>query len=276
MTEHPPSQTPGAVRLTTADDLADPAALAGVLGPVTELRREPMATGGHSVSTFERLDVRLRSGERVPLVLKRVRLALDWGARRTGDTTGREAAPLAEPALAGIWGAFRCPYRAYAFDDGEVGLLMDDLSPYLLPDADARVDEAHEDALLAALAAPPRPLLGLPGPGPAGARPAGAGPGRVPPGGAGRGGPAAGAPSPSSSGCARGGPRPYGASRRRSGTCCAAPPRPSPASRRASPAPCATPTPGSTTSPSTPTGRWRRSTSPASARGRRPWTSACT
>jgi hypothetical protein len=136
MTEHPPSQIPGAVRLATADDLADPAALAGLLGPVAELRREPMATGGHSVSAFER-----------------VRLALDWGARRTGDTTGREAAPLAEPALAGIWGAFRCPYRAYAFDGGEVGLLMDDLSPYLLPDTGTRVDEAHEDALLAALAA---------------------------------------------------------------------------------------------------------------------------
>jgi hypothetical protein len=153
MTAHPPSQTPGAVRLATVNDLANPAALAGVLGPVAELSREPMVTGGHSVSAFERLDVRLRSGERVPLVLKRVRLALDWGARRTGDTTGREAAPLSEPALAGIWGAFRCPYRAYAFDDGEVGLLMDDLSPYLLPETDARVDAAHEDALLAALAA---------------------------------------------------------------------------------------------------------------------------
>ena len=153
MTEHLPPQTSAAVRLATADDLADPAALAGVLGPVAELRRQPMATGGHSVSTFERVDVRLRSGERAPLVLKRVRLALDWGARRTGDTTGREAAPLAEPALRGIWDAFRCPYRAYAVHDGEVGLLMDDLGPYLLPDDGARVDEAHEDALLAALAA---------------------------------------------------------------------------------------------------------------------------
>jgi hypothetical protein len=112
-----------------------------------------MTTGGHSVSTFERLDVTLRSGEHLRLVLKRVRLALDWGARRTGDTTGREAAPLAEPTLRGIWDAFRCPYRAYAIHDGEVGLLMDDLSPYLLSDADSRVDEAHEDALLAALAA---------------------------------------------------------------------------------------------------------------------------
>jgi hypothetical protein len=153
MTEPRPPQSPVAVRLGAVSDLTDPAALAGVLGRVAELRREPMTTGGHSVSTFERLDVTLRSGERVRLVLKRVRLALDWGARRTGDTSGREAAPLSEPALAGIWDAFRCPYRAYAIVDGEVGLLMEDLSPYLLPDTDARVDEAREDALLAALAA---------------------------------------------------------------------------------------------------------------------------
>jgi hypothetical protein len=153
MTAHPPAQTPVAVRLGTVSALTDPAALAGVLGPVAELRREPMTTGGHSVSTFERLDVTLGSGERIRLVLKRVRLALDWGARRTGDTTGREAAPLSEPTLAGIWDAFRCPYRAYAVDGGEVGLLMDDLSPYLLPDDGARVDQTHEDALLAALAA---------------------------------------------------------------------------------------------------------------------------
>jgi hypothetical protein len=153
MTEHPPAHSPAAVRLATVGDLTDREALAGVVGPVAELRREPMTTGGHSVSTFERLDVRLRSGERVCLVLKRVRLALDWGARRTGDTTGREAAPLAEPGLTGVWDAFRCPYRAFAIDDGEVGLLMDDLGPYLLNDPDAPVDEAHEDALLAALAA---------------------------------------------------------------------------------------------------------------------------
>ena len=167
MTEHPPSQTPVAVRLSTVGDLADPSALGGVLGPVAALRREPITTGGHSVSAFERLDVTLGSGERTRLVLKRVRLALDWGARRTGDTTGREAAPLAEPTLAGIWDAFRCPYRAYAIEDGEVGLLMDDLSPYLLSDAEARVDESREDALLAALAALhtrfwDSPSLGLP------------------------------------------------------------------------------------------------------------------
>ena len=167
MTEHLPPQTPVAVRLRTVSALTDPSALAGVLGRVTALRREPMTTGGHSVSTFERLDVTLRSGERTRLVLKRVRLALDWGARRTGDTTGREAAPLAEPALRGIWDAFRCPYRADAVDDGEVGLLMDDLGPSLLPDDGARVDEAHEDALLAALAALharfwDSPALGLP------------------------------------------------------------------------------------------------------------------
>jgi Ser/Thr protein kinase RdoA (MazF antagonist) len=87
----------------------------------------------------------------VPLVLKRTRLADDLVAAGTGDALGREAALLAEPALGDVWAAFACPYRAWATADGEIALLMDDLSPDLVPD-DGPLTAAQEDALLEALA----------------------------------------------------------------------------------------------------------------------------
>jgi hypothetical protein len=141
----------GARRVESIAALSSQARLAALLGPVAEIGRAPFGDEGKSGSSLEQLRVRLASGRIVPLVLKRTVLAEDVVASGTGDTVGREAALLAEPALADVWRAFACPYRAWAAESGESALLMDDLSLYLAP-RDRPLASDQEDALLAALA----------------------------------------------------------------------------------------------------------------------------
>lgn len=144
------------VRLPSIDALSDPDALAAVVGPVASIERSPLVTLGYTYTgnTLERLDLRLASGSRQTLVLKRTATTLNRVARRSGDAVGREAALLAEPALTGVWEVLECPYRAFAeARGGDAGLLMDDLSGHLLPDIDEPIAVADEDTLLSALAA---------------------------------------------------------------------------------------------------------------------------
>jgi hypothetical protein len=143
------------VRLPSINALSDPDALAAVVGPVALIERSPLVTLGYTYTgnILERLDIRLASGRRQTLVLKRTATSLNWVGRRGGDAVGREAALLAEPALTGIWEVLECPYRAFAEARGDVGLLMDDLSDHLLPDIDEPIAVADEDTLLSALAA---------------------------------------------------------------------------------------------------------------------------
>jgi Phosphotransferase enzyme family len=143
------------VRLPSIDALSDPDALVAVVGPVASIERSPLVALGYTYTgnTLERLDLRLVSGGRRKLVLKRTATTLNWVERRSGDAVGREAALLAEPALSGVWEVLGCPYRAYAAERGDAGLLMEDLSDHLLPDIDEPIAVADEDALLAALAA---------------------------------------------------------------------------------------------------------------------------
>jgi hypothetical protein len=135
------------LRVARVADLAGLATLRRLFGEVVGVGTRPLRTGGRSGATHERLVARRRDGGLVHLVLKRSRLSDDWTAFRSGDAVGREAALLAEPALAGVWEAFACHYRAYAVEDGEVGLLMDDLTEQMAP------DPAREERLLGALAA---------------------------------------------------------------------------------------------------------------------------
>ena len=143
------------VRLPSIDALSDPDALTAVVGPVASIERSPLVTLGYTYTgnTLEKLDLRLESGGRQTLVLKRTVNTLNWPAWRSGDAVGREAALLAEPALTGVWEVLECPYRAFAVSGGDAGLLMDDLSDHLLPDIDEPIAVADEDMLLSALAA---------------------------------------------------------------------------------------------------------------------------
>ena len=133
--------------------LAEPGTLERVLGPVAGVSASPLATPGFSGSTHTRLRVRLAGGDVRLLVLKRTRVADDWLSARTGDRVGREGQLLGETAVQGVWSAFACPYLAWATAGGQVALLMEDLSAYLLPDVREPIAEACEERLLAATAA---------------------------------------------------------------------------------------------------------------------------
>jgi hypothetical protein len=115
-------------RLATVAALHEPAGLTALPGPVAEVCCAPLNAVGLSGAALERLDVRLQSGQQRHLVLKRSRPAQEWLALRTGDAVGREVALLSEPAFAGVWDTFSCPYHAFAAGAGEIGLLMDDLA----------------------------------------------------------------------------------------------------------------------------------------------------
>jgi hypothetical protein len=141
------------LRLVHPDQLTDADALAPVLGPIARLEREPLTSAASfSGATFERLAVTLQDGSVRPLVLKRSCLEDDWLAVLTGDTFGRALVPLDAAALAGIWDVFANPYVAHAASDGVAAMLMDDLSPHLLPDVREPLADEAEGALLGALA----------------------------------------------------------------------------------------------------------------------------
>ena len=123
----------GVPRLDRVAALTDPRSLGALFGPVQDVRVAPVPTTiGSTQATHRRVRVRLKAGRTRHLWLKENRPDTDWTARGTGVTVGREAALLAEPALAGIWDHVACPYRAYAVEGGAYALLMDDLSEHLL------------------------------------------------------------------------------------------------------------------------------------------------
>lgn len=141
-------------RFDRVEDLVRPEALARVLGPVRRVTVEPLsALSSFSGARHDRLHVELEDGARETLVLKRARPRDNWIARRTGDAVGREAALLAEPAFAGVWDVFARTYVAFAVADGELGLLMVDLSEWLHPDVREPIDADVERRILDALAA---------------------------------------------------------------------------------------------------------------------------
>jgi phosphotransferase family enzyme len=141
-----------ALRLPSPAQAGDPEALAALTGSIQALEVSKLDTVGLTGARHERLGLTLQSGERCSLVVKRVRLSVDWIACRTSDRRGREAAMLEEPALGAMWDAFICPYRAYAMGRDEIALVMDDLSSHFLPDVREPVEERQEEALLTGLA----------------------------------------------------------------------------------------------------------------------------
>ena len=134
------------------DALTDRSTIERLLGSAKAIHRTLLSTNGYSGSIHQKVDVQLRSGRRVSLIVKQVNLAMDWTAYRTGDEGGREARLLAEPALDGLWDVFHCPYLAFAAQGSEVALLMEDLTPDLLPDEDAPISPDVEEALLSSMA----------------------------------------------------------------------------------------------------------------------------
>src|SRR5437868_15100803 len=115
--------------LPEVDDLTNARSLEPIFGPILFVHGDPLLTAGFSGASRRRLLLERAAGDRVSLVLKRVRPAAVWTSYRTGDLQGREALLLVEPSLAGVWDMFDCPYRAFSMQPEEIGLLMDDLTP---------------------------------------------------------------------------------------------------------------------------------------------------
>jgi hypothetical protein len=138
------------------DLLADPGALSRVLGPVARVDREPLpdSSSGFSNSRHEILIVTHQDGTSRRLRPKRTHIGEDWIARlmRQGPP-GREASLLGEAALAPVWEVFTRPHLAYAVQENEVGLLMEDHSAWTVPDVKEPIDRAKEEALIGAIAA---------------------------------------------------------------------------------------------------------------------------
>ena len=143
----------GRVQLPDPSALAEPPTLEAVLGPIAEVTASRLPTPGYSAATHMRLVVRMRDGGTRHLVLKHVHVSGDWLSVRTRDREGREGRLLGEPALAGVWEAFASPYLAWAARDGDLALLMEDLSAHLVPDVREPIALEHEARLLAAAAA---------------------------------------------------------------------------------------------------------------------------
>lgn len=142
----------GVLRLAVPDQVSEPETLAAITGSIRSFERSPLKTAGYTAARHERLELTLETGERRCLVVKRIRPSSDWTARRTGDSYGREASMLADPALGPVWESFACPYVAFADAVDEVALVMDDLTPYLFPDVPEPLRDEQQECLLLALA----------------------------------------------------------------------------------------------------------------------------
>jgi hypothetical protein len=144
----PPSFLPSLAALT------DPVTLSQLIGhQVEHLRIEPLVSVGYSNASLSRVELARQDGTCSRFVLKRTRLNDDWTARRTQDSSGREALLLFDrESLGAVWDVFACPYVAFAAEPGEIGLLLRDLTGELMPDARVPLAESEEGALLGALA----------------------------------------------------------------------------------------------------------------------------
>jgi len=111
------------------------------------LAGEPLPSAGFSNASITRVTLGAQR-----FVLKRTTPARDWTACRSGDARGREALLLSDDACRDVWDVFDCPYIAYETGDGEIALMMRDLSDHLLPDVRAPLSAEQETTLLGTLA----------------------------------------------------------------------------------------------------------------------------
>jgi thiamine kinase-like enzyme len=139
-------------RFDSTPALTNPELLCELTGPIEEINKTLLSAVGFSGSVLERVKVKLKSGITRNFILKSTRIEADWLSQRAKDQVGREAALLSESCLSGIWNIIHCPYVAFASENGEIGLLMDDFTDYLFPDVREPVDIKSEDLILDTIA----------------------------------------------------------------------------------------------------------------------------
>jgi hypothetical protein len=133
-------------------DFSNAAVIETFAGPISGMRNIPLPQIGFSASVLERIDAETAAGPVQSFILKKTVLHTDWLSQRTNDNLGREAAILREESLFKIWESIHCPYLAFAIEDGQIALLMNDLSGYLFPDQREPVDSKTEETVLNTLA----------------------------------------------------------------------------------------------------------------------------
>ena len=141
------------VRFDSLADLTNPARLMPLFGPISKINTTLLSpASGCSGSLFQRLEGELHAGTKRSFILKSTRLKTDWLTQRAGDHHGREAFLLGEPRLLKIWDCIHCTYIAFAADQDQIGLLMDDFSDHLFPDHREPIDLKKEDLIVQATA----------------------------------------------------------------------------------------------------------------------------
>jgi thiamine kinase-like enzyme len=140
------------VRFATISDLSNPEKLCILSGPIHRINKTLLSASGFSGSKLERIEVILLSGKIRNFILKYTILAADWLSQRAKDQVGREAALLDEAGLSGIWNIIHCPYLAFASENAQIGLLMEDFTDHLFPDVREPIDIKSEDQILETIA----------------------------------------------------------------------------------------------------------------------------
>lgn len=139
-------------RFDSIPGLTNPELLCKLTGPIAVINKTLLSAVGFSGSVLERVEVELRSGLKRNFILKYTRIEADWLSQRAKDQVGREAALLSESCLSGLWNIIHCPYVAFASENGEIGLLMDDFTNYLFPDVREPIDIKSEDLIIDTIA----------------------------------------------------------------------------------------------------------------------------
>src|SRR5450432_1862331 len=140
------------VRFAFISDLSNPEMLCKLTGPIVKINKTLLSAVGFSGSVLERIEVKLLSGIVRNFILKYTNLKADWLSQRAKDQVGREAALLSEHCLSGIWNIIHCPYIAFASENDQIGLLMDDFTNYLFPDIREPINIKSEDLILEMIA----------------------------------------------------------------------------------------------------------------------------
>lgn len=139
-------------RFAAIVDLTNPQALATLMGQVLTIHKTILSGVGYSGSVLYRMQVHLLSGEVRSFILKRTAIRTDWLSQRTHDTVGREAAILDDPYFSRIWESVQCPFVAFALEEGEIAVLMKDVTPHLFPDIREPIGLRKENDILHTLA----------------------------------------------------------------------------------------------------------------------------
>ena len=140
------------IRFDSISSLTNPEFLSRITGPISSINKTQLSAIGYSGSLLERIEVFLQSGIIRNFILKSTLIKADWLSQRANDQVGREAELLNEPSLSGVWKCIQSPYVAFAKENGQIALLMDDVSDYLFPDIREPIDFKSEDLILNSLA----------------------------------------------------------------------------------------------------------------------------